>query len=460
MATTRFSLRRFEYLRASTESTLLRLVGRWAGDIAAPDDPTLVISTPERTLRVTPLPQPPSAADKWIAAYSVPLTLLRGVDARFELELAESARISLPHPRERTIGAVRTEPEASALNASCAPATPPIASRSREESRHTEHLWAVLREQIATSLAERAELVERFEHESEARAALAEEVSRQRSKADARRRAEEEARRAQTEAQQALAQAQTELARAQREARDQLALERRVIELEADLTEAERVAETAREAEREAQHEYEAARSEVDAIARTAEDRLVALKKASRRIGDLRDRLAAALAARVEAERRRRDDDQPAAALASSLQEQLAQADSAARASREQAAHQLDELWATLNDERARSSELESSWRETAEEAEALRERVAALEAVNGQLLAGVEDGERRLDQVGELAGTFRDSLAAVRPERPRFAREASGLRRELDERVLRLAELESEAERLRSAVRAQAGAS
>jgi chromosome segregation ATPase len=458
MAPARFSLHRFEYLRASTESTLLRLAGRWAGDITPPGDPTLVISSSERTLRVTPLPQPPSAADHWIAAYSVPLTLVRGVDARFELKLTESARIALPHPRERTIGAVREDLNASPVRASRAPATPPVASRSSEVSRRTENLWAVLREQIATSLAERAELVERIERESDARAALAEEVSRQRLEADVRRRAEEEARRAQTDAQQALAQAQAELARAQREARDQLALERRVTELEADLAEARRVAETAREAEREAQHEYEAARSEVDVLARTAEDRLVALKKASRRIGDLRDRLAVALAARVEAERRRRDDDQPAAALAKSLQEQLAQANSAASASREQAAHQLEELWATLNAERARSSELESSWRESAEEAETLRERVAALEAVNGQLFAGVEDGERRLDQVGELAATFRDSLAAVRPERPRFARDASELRHELDERVERLAELESEAERLRSAVHAQAG--
>ena len=369
MTTARFTLHRFEYIRASTETTLLRLAGHWGQPAGPPTDHALVITSEERAERLTQLPQPPAHGGAiWSAAYSAPLDLVKSQEARFEVELPGWLRVPLPHPRERRI-------ERSAERCPAPQRMPAV-----DGDRNVEHVWAVLREQIAASLAERAELMERLEREAEARAALAEEIARQRLEAEARR----------------------------------------------------RDADAAREGEREAQLAYELARAEADALAGTAEERRIALKKASRRIGDMRERLTAALAARVNAEEQ----------------------------AREQGERQLENVWAAYNAEHDRRAELERAWRETAEEGETLHERIAALEAANAELLRGVVEGDRRLAQIGELATTLREALAAVRPEPGRFSRDTAALRQAVDEQLERLAALEHDARRFQMAVHTHAGES
>jgi HEPN domain-containing protein len=77
---------------------------------------------------------------------------------------------------------------------------------------------------------------------------------------------------------------------------------------------------------------------------------------------------------------------------------------------------------------------------------------VGELEDVVVGLVAGIEDGERRLAQAEELTQQLRAAIARAERERPRTP-SLGRLRDNIDRRLARLEQLERQADALRNAI-------
>jgi chromosome segregation ATPase len=147
----RFEVDQFEYLKASADTVLLRLAGRWPEDMSGPDQAVLVVLGPLRPARLAPVPPAPAVhGGIWRAAYSAPLSLVLRPGVSFTLEGADGRRWPLPEPVER--GSTRAQPA-------------------------DERAVAALRDELARAAAERLRLNERLELLESERAELERELA-------------------------------------------------------------------------------------------------------------------------------------------------------------------------------------------------------------------------------------------------------------------------------------------
>jgi chromosome segregation ATPase len=387
-----FKLQEFEYLTATEDAVLLRIAGRWSREPRGCD---LVVTTAEDRLTLEALPQAPSGDRIWRGAYSAPPEVL-APRVRFNLVTSDGRTVALPPPAERSVSrhraaAPKNGQESAGLIARRITARrhararralgadiSPLLERERaaraaaehaagEERTERERTAAELRDALRRAAGERARFLEWIEGNAEQRVRLERALSEQHERLERALTTERE------RAEQALA--------AERERAEQLVAEERE-RAEGDL-ESLRV-------------ELEQAVAEREEAVACAEERLLAIRTAGRRLARLQARI----------------DDEVAGQTAE------------ARASQQRA---LDE-------------------------AAALRGRVGELEDTVAGLVAGVEDGERRLAQAEELTEQLRAAIAQAKRERPRTP-DLGKIRDTLDRRLERLAYLERQAQALTAAI-------
>lgn len=102
-----FVLAAVEHYPVTPRSSLIRVRG-FLGDSDGKPAPALLVTSPEQTMRVDPLPVPVAAnggetghaqrGSRWAAAYEVPARLAGDEDAAFALALADRRLIALPVP--------------------------------------------------------------------------------------------------------------------------------------------------------------------------------------------------------------------------------------------------------------------------------------------------------------------------------------------------------------------------
>jgi hypothetical protein len=155
----------FQYLRAGTDTALLRLEGSWAGEGPA-TPPPLLVGEPGRARSFSPLPGPtaPGALrDRpWRVGFGVPLEALLEPGARFRLAVADGELMELPPPTEQgtreaaqaTEGGPKHERRGARLRRLVAPRpAPPSAARRATRPRARRRLKR-LREELAAARAE------------------------------------------------------------------------------------------------------------------------------------------------------------------------------------------------------------------------------------------------------------------------------------------------------------------
>ena len=415
MKRSRFEIEQFEYLKATDEAALLRLAGRWRGEV--PDECVLTAVAGNGATRLDPLPHPPSAEDGiWRAAYSAPLALVEGRGARFALETGHG-RVKLPRPGERGAAKAATkrsaEPRRGLLARRRDAKVKALSERSREAERALSHertarvtaermlereraryeaAAAEVRDGIARASVERGRFLQWIEEGAAERARLEHEVSELRREVD--------------EAHHAAAEA----GRVEQQAR---------VELERVRVESSTAADSARQAEHQARLELARAQADAEDARSVAEDRAKALRKADRRLAGMRKRL--------EQETRRRN---------------LVEADLRRAQGRQQV------LIRDLDSAQAESRKL--------------RTRVTELESALAMLRTGYEQSEHKLAVAESEAEELRARLAEVAFQHPADGPDPAtlaSLREELERRAGRLEQLERQADALRRAILARMAA-
>src|SRR5919198_3061585 len=152
-----------EFLRASRDAALVRLVGTWPGEGDSPPARLVVEAGGERQ-QFAALPAGPGGAPggAWAAGFSVPAAFVESHGAAWRLELGDEV-VELPRPRERG-AAVSGRAERAALEREAA-----LAAQHREAEQAAREREAALAAQL-----HEAERTAR-EREAELRAEFAEE---------------------------------------------------------------------------------------------------------------------------------------------------------------------------------------------------------------------------------------------------------------------------------------------
>jgi hypothetical protein len=374
-----FKLSEFEYLAASEDAVLLRVAGRWN---RTPRHADLVATTPDERLTLEALPQAPGVDATWRAAYSAPGDLLDDSRVHFLLVTGEGKSVPLPVPVERTVGQKPARPapkpaakppgllarrrSAKRLTRAGKPAGDLRPALARERSAR-EEAEQQLQEAVRRAEGERARFLEWIEGNAEQRARLERALSEHHERLERTLAAERE------RAEHALAQererAQTLVGHERERAERDLAALR---------------------------CELEEARAERAEACAEAEERLLAVRAAGRRLARLREHIDEEVASRTEESR--------------------------------------------------------ASERTALDQAAGLRSRVGELEDTVSRLTVGIEEGERRLAQAEELAQSLRAAIEQAEGER-RLKPDLRGIRKSLDRRLERLEHLERQAETLRAAI-------
>jgi predicted nucleic acid-binding Zn-ribbon protein len=156
-----FEVERFEYLKASPTSGLLRLAGRWAEGHDPGAEPTLTVVVGGRRDELEALPSVPNGADGvWRAAFAGSPEAIEQPGAAFELAAA-SVTVELPPPDEQPGAAQRPAPE---RRSDPAPAPPqPPGRRWDDDLRHATRRASELEARLEVSEDERRDLQERLE---------------------------------------------------------------------------------------------------------------------------------------------------------------------------------------------------------------------------------------------------------------------------------------------------------
>jgi hypothetical protein len=389
-----FKLAEFEYLAATDDAVLLRIAGEWT---RVPRQCDLVVATPKERITLEALPQVPSDDPAWRAAYSAPASVL-GAQSRFQLVPERGGKVSLPAPVERAVGAPtpKSKPKAK-------PRPPHGLLARRRAARKLTRAGRAVGVDLRPALER-----ERSAREAAERTAAMERAERERATSEMH----EAVRRASGERERFLEWIE---GNAEQTARLERALSEHHERLEQALT-----------AERErAEHALEQERERAQVL--VGEER----ERAERELAELRGELDQARAERAEA--------------CAEAEERLLAVRSAGR--------RMARLQTRIDQEvSARTRDIRASERRALDQVTALRGRVAELEDMVAKLVTGVEEGERRLAQAEELAQSLRAAIERAEAERP-TATDLSGMRSALDRRLERLAHLERQAEALRTAI-------